>query len=135
MTVDEIVSRVKELKLPLNSYAVFGSCPLAAAGIREANDIDMLVSEEVFADLKKAGWKLVYKGPKDEPVVHDIFEAHSNWDFSPYSPSLKQLLSTATIVDGVPFASLQEVRKWKAVSGPKHLPDIALIDSYLQEKN
>ncbi len=134
MTKDEIISKVKELNFPEGSYVVFGSCPMAAAGIREAKDIDMLVSEEVFADLQKAGWKLAYKGPKDKPIVHDIFEAHYNWDFSPYSPSLKQLLSTAIILDGVPFASLQEVRKWKSVSGPKHLPDIGLIDHYLHNK-
>lgn len=135
MTKDEIVSKVKELKLPENSYIVFGSGPMAIAGIREAKDIDLLVSKEVFADLEKAGWRVVYKGPKDEPVVYGIFEAHYNWDFSPYSPTLKHLLAAATIVDGIPFASLEEVRKWKAVSGPKHLPDIELIDAYLKNNH
>lgn len=132
MTKDEIVSKVKRLSLPMDSYVVFGSCPMAAAGLREANDIDLLVSEEIYEKLKKTGWKVLHKGPKDEPVVHGIFEAHQNWDFSPYSPTLKHLLASATIVDGIPFASLKEVRKWKAVSGPKHLPDLALIDNRLK---
>lgn len=133
MTGTEIISKVKELNLPAGAYIVFGSCPLALAGIREANDIDMLVSKELFADLKKSGWQEVDKGPGDKPLAHDVFEALSNWDFGSYKPTLHALLSTATIVDGIPFASLEEVRKWKVASGrPKDFGDIKLIDEHLQ---
>lgn len=132
MTKDEVISKVKALQLPKDSYVVFGSCPLAVAGIREVKDIDLLVSKEVLAELKKAGWEETYKAPGDTPLTHDVFEAHDNWDFSPYSPKLEHLLSDATIVDGIPFASLEEVRKWKTASGgPKHLDDVKLIDQYL----
>jgi len=106
---------------------------MALAGIRESADIDMLVSPELFADLKTAGWKVLHKAPGDEPLVYDDFEAHADWSFSSYQPTLNQLLETATIVDGVPFAALGEVRKWKASSGrSKDLADIALIDAYLK---
>ncbi len=134
MTKQEIVAKVKELDLPDGSYVVFGSCPLAAAGIREAKDIDLLVSKGLFAELKKAGWRVLHKSPTDKPLTHDVFEAHDNWNFSSYSPTLKDLLSTATIIDGVPFASLQEVRKWKLASGrPKDLTDVKLIDNHLSK--
>jgi len=104
---------------------------LAAVGIREANDIDFLVSEETFAKLKQDGWQELHKSSNDIPLTHDIFEAHSNWNFSSYNPTLSHLLSTATTIDGVPFASLEEVRKWKVASGrPKDLKDIELIDTY-----
>jgi hypothetical protein len=132
MTRTEIISTVKELGLPSGSYVVFGSCPLAVAGIREAGDIDMLVSDELLERFRKKGWKLVDKGVNDKPLTHGVFEAHNNWDFSPYSPTLKHLLKTATVVQGVPIASLEEVRKWKAASGrPKDLTDMQLIDTYL----
>ncbi len=134
MTRNDIITKVKALKLPKNSYVVFGSCPMAAAGIRESSDIDMLVSEEVFSRLEKAGWQKVDKGPQDKPLVHDDFDIHRDWSFSPpYNPTLENLLSTATVIDGVPFASLSEVRKWKVASGrPKDIIDIKLIDQYLQ---
>ncbi len=136
MTKNEIVSKVKELNFPEGSFIVFGSCPLAAAGIREANDIDLLVSEEVFAKLQRAGWQTVNKGPDDNPLTRDIYEAHKNWNFSSYSPTLEHLLSTATIIEGVPFASLEEVRKWKSADNiPKHLADIELINAYLKSNN
>lgn len=131
MTVEEIIDKVKNLHLPPESYVVFGSCPLAAAGIRPANDIDMLVSEAVFKSLAKQGWQILEKGPNDKPLVYNDFEAHSHWNFSSYKPTLAQLLKTANYTRGVPFASLEEVRKWKKASGrPKDLHDIALIDAY-----
>ena len=132
MTKEEIIAKVKTLNLPKNSYVVFGSCPLAVAGIREANDIDLLVSKDIFEKLRKDGWKERYKNPDDIPIVHDVFEAHKSWGFSSSSPTLKHLLSGATIVNNVPFASLEEVRKWKVESTrPKDLIDIELIDTYL----
>jgi len=132
MKKTEIISKIKALNLPQNSYVVFGSAPLAVAGIREAKDIDLFISKKTLSELERRDWKKLYKGPKDEPLTFDVFEAHDNWDFSPYSPTLKHLLSTATVVDGIPFASLEEVKKWKAATGtPKHLADIKLIDEYL----
>lgn len=133
MTKGEIVSKVKSLGWPTGSYVVFGSGPLAAAGIRQAADIDFLVSSDLFEQLKKVGWQeLVKDNPADNPLVKDVFEAHANWDFSEYSPTLEHLLATATIIDGVPFASLEEVKKWKTADPrPKDLVDIKLIDQYL----
>ena len=133
MLKSEIVAKVKALALPKNSYVVFGSCPLAAAGIREANDIDLLVSEEIFKKLRVAGWEELQKSSNDKPLVHDVFEAHDNWNFNSYKPTLAHLLSDATVIDDVPFASLAEVRKWKVSSGrPKDLADIKLIDAHLK---
>lgn len=132
MNTQQIIQKVKSLNLPEGSYVVFGSCPLALAGIREASDVDMLVNDEVHDVLRHAGWQEVDKGNDDRPLTHDVFDVHTNWDFSSYSPTLEQLLSTATIAEGVPFASLDEVRKWKVASGrAKDLQDIELIDSYL----
>ncbi|HEY4516696.1 MAG TPA: hypothetical protein VJG64_02015 [Candidatus Paceibacterota bacterium] len=136
MTGKEIIEKVKALNLPSDSYVVDGSCPMAIAGLRESNDIDLLVSKELFEQLRERGWREHEKGPDDKPLVYDVFEAHSHWDFSPYVFTLEQLLKTVTIVEGIPFASLQEVRNWKAAAArPKDLKDIELIDAYLQSKN
>lgn len=134
MKKQDIVDKVKELSLPEGSYIVFGSGPMAAAGIREASDVDLFATTEVLQDLKNAGWQQLVKSPGDAPYVYDVYEVHDSWNFSSYAPTLKQLLETATIIDGVPFASLDEVRKWKQSSGrPKDLIDIELIDAYLAQ--
>lgn len=136
MKKEEIIAKVKALNFPENSYIVFGSCPLAVAGLREANDIDLLVSKDIFFKLKENGWQELYKSANDRPLVHDVFEAHhTQWNFSSHAPTLEQLLSSALIVDSVPFASLEEVRKWKTSSGrPKDLIDIALIDAFYMNR-
>ena len=132
MTKSQILAKLKSLNLPTDAYVVFGSCPLAIAGLREAKDIDLLVSEALFTKLKQSGWTEFYKNSDDIPLVHDVFEAHSNWNFSSYSPTLSHLQKSATVIDGIYFASLEEVRKWKAASGrPKDLADIELIDKAL----
>jgi hypothetical protein len=134
MTTKDIITKVQTLNLPKGSYIVFGSCPMALAGIRESSDIDMLVTEEVFNLLEKAGWQTINKGMNDNPLAFEDFEAHKNWNFSSYQPTLDQLLRTATVTENIPFASLAEVKKWKQSSGrPKDLVDIALIDNYLQK--
>lgn len=136
MTGIEIIKKVKSLGLLEGSYVVFGSCPMAAAGIRESNDIDMLVTKQVFDDLAKTGWPRSHKDKFDNPLTKDVFEIHYTWNFSKYSPTLEQLLATATVVDDIPFASLDEVRKWKAASGRlKDLKDIELIDKYFAKAN
>lgn len=133
VTKDEIIQAVKGLGLPENNYVVFGSAPLAAAGLREANDIDLLVSKQVHDRLRQDGWQEMVKGPDDKPLVHDVFEAHAHWNFSAYKPTLAQLLSRAVIIDDVPFASLEDVRKWKAeLARPKDAKDLELIDAYLK---
>ena len=135
MTAQEIIDKVKTLDLPDGQYIVFGSCPLAAAGLRESGDVDMLVTPALKAKLKQSGWPEIDKGGGDTPLVHDVFDVHDQWNFSSYSPTLEHLLQTAEYYDGVPFASLTEVRKWKAASGrPKDLKDIELIDNYLSDK-
>ena len=106
---------------------------MALVGLREASDIDMLVTKELFDELREAGWQEQVKNANDKPITYGDFEAHYAWNFSSYQPTLDQLLKAATVVDGVPFAALAEVRKWKHSSGrPKDLADIKLIDSLEQ---
>lgn len=133
MKKEEIITKVQSLHFPENSYIVFGSGPLAVVGLREAQDIDFLVSEELFSQLKNTGWEELDKGGIDRPLVYDCFEAHDNWNFSSYSPTLEKLLSSAFVIEGIPFASLEEVRAWKLASGRlKDTADITLIDQFLK---
>ena len=137
MTKDKIIAKVKGLGWPQGEYVVFGSCPLAVAGIRESGDIDMLVTDDLLGKLKQSpNWKMLDKGGTDRPLTFDVYEAHNKWDFSSYQPTLEQLLSTADVIDGISFASLDEVRKWKLSTGrPKDLKDIKLIDEYLSKNS
>jgi hypothetical protein len=125
---EDIIEKVKSLNLPHNSYVVFGSGPLAAAGIRKTQDIDLFVNPRIFEMLLHRGWEL----NDDETLTRDEFEVGDSWVFGTYRPRLEDLLATADVIKGVPFVNLHEVRKWKQqMSRPKDHHDIEMIDDYL----
>lgn len=133
MTGQEIVRRVQELDLPAGAYIVFGSGPLAATGIRESEDIDLLVTEELDAFLLGQGWRRIEKADDDRQLAFGVFDTHTNWRIGTYDPNLADLLARAFFIDGVPFGSLEDTRAWKAALGrPKDLKDIARIDIFLR---
>jgi hypothetical protein len=43
-----IVEEMKKLKFPQGQYVIVGSGPLVVRGIRETNDIDIVVSPKLF---------------------------------------------------------------------------------------
>ncbi|MBP7760192.1 hypothetical protein KA093_00140 [Candidatus Saccharibacteria bacterium] len=64
MTAKDIINKVKSLDLPAGQFIVYGSCPLAVLGIRETNDIDLLVTPAVLVQLHERGWQRREKGKK-----------------------------------------------------------------------
>ncbi len=53
MDKQEIIKRLRELNLPKDEYYVLSGASLVLRGIREkCSDIDLCISEELFADVK-----------------------------------------------------------------------------------
>lgn len=53
MKKEEIISRLRELNLPKDEYYVLSGASLVLRGIREkCSDIDLCISEELFAKVK-----------------------------------------------------------------------------------
>lgn len=121
-----ITKEVKSLNLPKDSYIVVGSGILAVLGIRESNDIDLVVLPEVFAEISDQGWE------PDERVDQEVykkgfFDLGTTWD----GRGVQELLSVATIIDDVPFLNLADTAAWKATRGrEKDLIDLELIKAY-----
>jgi hypothetical protein len=127
-----LVQSVKKLGLPDNSYVVVGSGVLDALGLRTASDIDIVVSHDVYHQLKHRGWSGA-AGPKgQETLNHERFEVSTVWD-SPWGDlALPELLPDTMVVDDVRFVSLPSLLAWKeAVGRPKDLEDSRLIKDYL----
>ena len=123
-----IAKKVHGLKLPENSFIVVGSGILSALGIRESQDIDLIVSVDVFEHLKKQGW-YIGSWPDQETLAKDYFEVGTRWS----GISVKELLTGAIIIDGIPFLSLNDLRAWKLLKArPKDIRDVNLIDAYLK---
>lgn len=136
MTKEDVIAKVKSLNFSHGSYVVYGAALFAVYGVREVRDIDMFVSPELYEQLKKRGWKKIMKGPRDEPLIYDVFEAHNTWEFSPYAPTFEELMYRSVTYTDVTLASIEDICKWKEASGrPKDLADLKLIDAYLKVKS
>ena len=130
----EIVREVQMLELPYGQYVVFGSCPMAAVGLRESDDIDLLFSDELHDMLVQKGWQEIPGKDGDRRLEFSHFDTHTSWKMGDYDPTLEDLLEDAISIDGIPFARLEEVRKWKAIlARPKDIADIRLIDDWLEK--
>ena len=135
MNRKELVEKVKALGLPMGTYVVFGSGPLAAAGIRETEDVDLFVSDRLYTHMHENGWHETVGINGDHILKHGDYEVSRSWKFGTYHPHFSDLYAAADIVDGVPFVNLHEVRAWKLQSSrPKDRRDIELIDRYMAKK-
>lgn len=131
------LAAIRFLELPKGSYVVIGGSGLAVRGIRESNDIDMVVTRELFEELQNRGW------PIDEPfkqkwnrvrlkrepfeIFTDIYLERSN-QFIPAD----QLIKSAELIEGIPFLTIRDILFYKTDNPrPKDITDIALIADYL----
>lgn len=133
----DIFAEVKRLNLPLGQFVVFGSGPLAARGIRATSDVDLFTTSALYASLKAGGWQEKVK-PVDAGglyLAHGIYEADDTWHYGDYDPTPEELIAKADVIQGVPFAPLVEVLKWKRAFGrPKDIADVGLIQAYMQAR-
>lgn len=122
----DIKAKIIDLSLPKNSFVVVGSGILAVLGLRQSDDIDLIVTKELFEKLKIEGWETSYW--QDQVVLKkDVYDVGTTW----LGQTLEELLPNAQTIDGIPFLSLTDLRQWKTMMGrPKDLKDIALIDAY-----
>lgn len=133
-----VFEEVQSLRFPKDAYVVLGSAVLAAHGVREARDIDILVRSSLFDALrKKPDWK---EDPQESGrlgLANGRFFVMTNWpinypadeegwtldDFGPFTSE----------VEGIPFLDLSFMRDWKAsVMRPKDLEDVHLIDRHVR---
>lgn len=128
----DIIEQVHSLQLPMGQYTVIGSGILSALGIRPHEDIDLLVTRELYDQFKIEGWE------ENEIVPGFFVVKKGNVEASPdmvsipgYMPNLKKLIKDAQMISGVPFMSLEELVKFKTALGrEKDQKDIKLIDEY-----
>lgn len=136
MKFDEIAKRTRELGLNVGEYALFGSVPLAACGIRESQDIDMLVTHEVYQRLKVQGWKVEVFPNGRKMLKKDCFEAGEDWNYGTYNPDPARLIKEADIIEGIPVVRLEEALAWKKAFGrEKDLKDVKLIEKFMRHKD
>lgn len=120
-----IVSRVKKLEFPLDELVVIGSGILDALNLREADDIDLVVSGALFETLLKTGNYQHGEKSDERFLIKDDVEIWESWGVTNTFDSLK---ADAEIIDGIMFVNRRFLIDWKLHKGrAKDLRDVELL--------
>lgn len=131
----DVAAEAKALNFPTGSFAVFGSGPLSVRGLREANDVDIIVSEAFFKQLATdATWTKGELSDHHKSLTKGNVSVYDSW--APGSWDIDELIREAEIIDGVPYVKLENVLEWKDLRAkPKDIEDMKLIRQYLAGHN
>lgn len=133
----DIFDEVRRLNFPLGHYVVVGSGPLAARRLREPHDIDIVVTPQVFQRCRKRDWKARKQPGRtgQEYLRKGVVELYLEVNCGDFSPATDDLIRRADLIDGVPFANLHDIMRFKAeYKRPKDAEDIITIQRYLRLK-
>ncbi len=127
----ELFARLRELNLPPGKYAVFGSGQLGIRNLKECHDLDVIVAEDLWNEYRyKSDWKLLKMHHGSEFLERNGIELWKDW--KPGQWNIEDLIQRAEIIDDLPFVTIDDVLKWKKLSGrEKDLTDIKTLNNYL----
>jgi hypothetical protein len=131
-----IFEELKRLDLPAGQYVVVGSGTMAAKGIRESSDLDVMVTDELWNELieryevrSETGRSVI----RLSDVVEIVCPVDSVFGNSEVVP-IEEIFDKAERIQGYNFINLEHLIKIKAwMNREKDLKDIELIKNYLNQ--
>lgn len=122
---------LKELSLPAEDFAIFGSGPMWVRDIRTSSDLDIIARGRAWEWVQKHGVKTIKEGSLLEcwHFSGQSIEVYNGW--YPGEWDIDELIDTADVVDGIRFVALTSVIEWKKRMGrEKDKNDLKLIEQY-----
>lgn len=131
-----LIESVRELQFPSDEYIVAGSGIMSALGLKEAHDIDIIVSDRLFDELKSQGWEVVaYTYPDKLGQVYlrkGVIEIYHDVNCGKFNPSRAELMKRKVVIDGINFICLEDLLRFKKeYNRPKDIQDMMVIEKYL----
>ena len=133
----KITNRAKQVGIDPAKFIVIGSGVLDALGIRSTDDIDMLVTKDVYESfLSKPGWTEKIWPQGDPTLSTDGVELCTDWGDDKNIYQFDDILQNSITVEGIRFVSPEFLIKWKNNKGrEKDLKDVVLIKKYLAKSS
>ena len=136
MNLNTQIKNLKKLDLPNDNFVVVGSGALAIRGIREAQDIDIIVTHSLWDEMaQKYKIGLNQWGIENICLNNDIEilnPVQSIFGNSKYIPA-QEIFNKADMFYGIKFINLEHLKKIKEQLGRKiDLQDIVLIDDFIK---
>lgn len=135
-----MIEEYKKLRLPVGEYVIVGSSVLELHGIRKSRgDVDFVVSPKLYRELKRKGWKRKWFFTgflQCKALQSGELEAYSNMHRGAFNPKTEDVIARADIVDGLSYASLEDLTGLKrGIGREKDLNDIKLIEEHIKAGN
>lgn len=131
---------LNSLNLNPGNSVVIGSGILSALGIRNSEDIDVVVNDESYARLSK-DTKFRKDQVRGREVLSDeLFEIGTSWGVLGKEQTFDDLLHQSTIINGTRFITIEfllTVKKSWTHDGDvrqKDFDDLKLINAYLTDQ-
>jgi len=132
-----LFAEFRELNLPLGEYAIVSGGPLAVRGLKKTGDVDVLVSDKLWEELKSKNMVKNIEGGNaqvislDEDVDILSFRESSDEGIDG-NPTNNEQIKNAEIIDGLSFQSLRDSLWFKHHSErEKDKKDIEIVKQYL----
>jgi len=130
------LEEITALQLPIGSYAIFGSGPLAVRNLRDNTDIDLIVTKQLWRQLSTTH-EIATRSVGDRIVeIIEIGNIELFHDWLPYVANVEPLIASAELINGFPYVRLEHVLAWKRMMGrPKDIVDMQKITAYLNNQH
>lgn len=130
MKLDTLLAELDKLNFPKDQYAITSSGSLAIRGIRDANDLDILVTPKLWEALSQK-----YLGERVKSKDIKIGNLHIFWkgsfDEQSSIATVMEQINTADTIKGYRFVNLELAKRFKKVSDrEKDKRDLELIKNY-----
>ena len=126
-----LFDQVRQLKLPTDDYAIFGSGPLAIRGIiPSSNDLDILCRRDAWESVTQIGTMKFL--PEYNVTVVSILDGvitfGMEWGIG--GVNVDELIETAETIDFLPFVRLEHVITYKKIrASPKDLLHLEALEA------
>ena len=126
-----LFDQLRQLELPTNDYAIFGSGPLAIRKIiPSCNDLDIICRREVWDTVCQIGkteylseYKVTVASFSDNAITFGTAWGIGDFD-------VDELIDTAEIIESLPFVRIKHVVAYKIVrSSAKDLMHLAALEA------
>lgn len=120
---------VAKLKLAKRDYIVIGGGVMELSGIRNTNDVDLVVSNRAYRHLRSHGWKEFKDDAGKKTLSKPGYQVMRSW----MGKNLSDLKKNQFMHNNIPCMSLEDLVVCKERMGrDKDIADIALIKKHMK---
>ncbi len=127
-----VFEMVQQLKLRDDDYVVIGGAVLEALKLRSTGDVDLVVSDSVYKNLRDTkAWKEYRQDNGKNILSHDGYNVMHAW----MGNNLEKLQRTSFVIDGIQLMGISQlIEAKKQLAREKDIADVALLTAYLKHK-